>query len=322
MNTNTLDPTPQNLTESDATVQHETSVGRLYAVSPTTEADRANRLCVGFPTPAAGWRLYDGYFAFDSSVPRPEISKELRRLRALVTQTGGKTRWASIFAHADPVGDDDYNKKLSGRRARAICALLVRNVDAWLELFLDRETDIWGLQSTQLMLAHLEESGVPYYEGPLNGQSTSATEQAIRRFQRSRRLQEDGTAGPATRRVLYAAYMDAICLSPDESFRMTPDDFLGDPADPTGKAAYQGCGEFNPVRILSQAERQKLKKTERNSRNALNRRTVVFLFDKKDFGPLDGPTIASRWPCSSWNDGVASCKKQFGSSLLGVDGSG
>ena len=35
----------------------------------------------------------------------------------------------SIFGHADPVGNDEYNKGLSGRRATVIYALLISNSD-------------------------------------------------------------------------------------------------------------------------------------------------------------------------------------------------
>src|SRR5918992_1673554 len=99
--------------------------------------------------PVACWRLDDLRFDFDSSFLRPEAAKELKKLSKLVKDHPDAP--LSVFGHADPVGFDDYNKRLSGRRAIAIYALLVREPDRWEKLFKDSE-DNWGLKSTQVML--------------------------------------------------------------------------------------------------------------------------------------------------------------------------
>ncbi|MEO6599389.1 MAG: hypothetical protein ABIQ16_05915, partial [Polyangiaceae bacterium] len=124
----------------------------------------------------------------------------------------------------------------------------------------------------------------------------------------------DGDPGPDTRRALYAPYMDAICISPSTPFSMQPSDFLGDPArnaSGDGKAAYQGCSEFNPVLILSKAEQASLTIAARNKRNEVNRRVMVFFFRKADFGPVDGLKLAQKWPCPAAGEGAAGCKSQF-----------
>jgi tetratricopeptide (TPR) repeat protein len=61
----------------------------------------------------------------------------MAELKKLIDEhtTRGKKPPLSIFGHADPVGDDDYNKKLSGRRAAAIYALIARRPDIWEDIF-------------------------------------------------------------------------------------------------------------------------------------------------------------------------------------------
>jgi outer membrane protein OmpA-like peptidoglycan-associated protein len=87
--------------------------------------------------PLACWKVEDVRFEFDSSFPRPEIGQELPALGALIDQhtVDGVKPPVSLFGHADPVGDEEYNKKLSGRRAKAMYALLCRDVDKWEELY-------------------------------------------------------------------------------------------------------------------------------------------------------------------------------------------
>ncbi|HEY3518954.1 MAG TPA: peptidoglycan-binding protein, partial [Gammaproteobacteria bacterium] len=68
----------------------------------------------------------------------------------------------SIFGHGDPVGDDDLNKRLSGRRAAAVYGLLTRTVEVWEDLYSNKQRfasscagDDWGIRSLQLMLNEL-----------------------------------------------------------------------------------------------------------------------------------------------------------------------
>ena len=85
--------------------------------------------------PIACWKVDEVRFAFDSSFVTPEIKTELQMLSDLRSHHASKDPATgrdllpplSIFGHADPVGHDDYNKALSGRRAKAIYALLIFN---------------------------------------------------------------------------------------------------------------------------------------------------------------------------------------------------
>jgi hypothetical protein len=103
------------------------------------------------------------------------------------------------------VGNDDYNKLLSGRRAAAIYGMLTRRDEAWEDLFSNTGIfaepvagDKWGDESIQTMLGELV-------------QPTDGTD-PLKQFQSDNGLAPDGKAGPATRKQLFLAYMDLICV--------------------------------------------------------------------------------------------------------------
>ena len=299
--------------------RHPVRLTVVHPVAPAVGGPMLNELHAPFPKPVACWRLPAPFFGFDSSLLLPDAAPGLALLREQVTANPSAV--ATIFGHADPVGDDDHNKTLSGRRARALYALLTRKVDAWLDLFAPTEGDRWGLASTQTMLAHLRRpsTGERYYTGAVDGAFGPRTDEAIRAFQTDSALSVDGIAGPRTRRVLYALYMDAICVGPgEEPFAMRPDQFLGDPernATGDGKGAYQGCSELNPILLLSAADRARdtkaADKTARNAKNAVNRRLMVLFFAKESFPAYDGAAEADAWPCPAWNEGIAGCRPQL-----------
>lgn len=259
--------------------------------------------------PVACTRVNDIRFDFDSSMVRPRIAREMRKLANLVDTFRGAP--VSVFSHADPVGSDDYNKQLSGRRAIAIYALLTRRIDLWEELYSSPlGGDNWGIRSVRVMLGTVEDpTAAPYLAVPASA-SDGETFHAVTRFQADHQLTVDGSAGPDTRRALFAAYMDAICRRSDGSdFRLAASDFLGKGLDPGGKADFQGCSEFNPVRVFSRSEQAAFDavsdKTDRNQQNEINRRVLVFLF-------RPGLTVVNgAWPCPRAREPVAACKQQF-----------
>ncbi len=138
-------------------------------VGPTT-ADKHNTLRASI-LPLACWRCDDIRFDFDSSFVRPEIAQEMRTLADLREKHPGAT--LSIFGHADPVGDDMYNKQLSGRRATVIYGLLTRDADLWERLY---QQEQWDPRTLQTMLATVQRpseasnqdgsSGVPQNPSP------------------------------------------------------------------------------------------------------------------------------------------------------------
>jgi hypothetical protein len=249
--------------------------------------------------PIACWRVDDLRFDFDSSFVRPEIGMEIRHLAELREKhkiaIRGRMEAAapvaifptlSIFGHADPVGNDDYNKQLSGRRATAIYGLLTRKTNLWEGLYSSPfGGDNWGNNALVTM------------------------RQAVQ--------QQAGS-----RQQLFRSYMDALCTLLDENgkpvigpdgqplrLELSPEDFFARGADPGGKGDYQGCGEFNPLVLFSQREQrefaQRGREATRNQENAPNRRVLVLLFRP------GSSVVPSKWPCPRVNEGTAGCHRRF-----------
>lgn len=304
------DDDPSAFAEQDAFASaHEISEAQPIAVAPVID-DKFNTLRPGIE-PLACWRLNEALFDFDCSFLAPGVRSSAPRFAQLLRAHPGAL--ATIFGHADSSGSDEYNTILSGRRAKAFYALLVRDKTIWDELYCQPlGNDHWGTRAIQIMLGALPVgSSSPYLEGGPGGAQGTRTSAAVKRFQEDHGLVPDGVTGPKTRAELFVAYMDALCVDADsQPFSMSPDQFIGGGADPYGKGAYQGCSEFNPVIILSQSDQQKYdtgaaSRDERNARNAQNRRAMVFLF------PRSVPVTAATWPCPRVGEGSVACRKMF-----------
>ncbi|MFB3828691.1 MAG: OmpA family protein [Bryobacteraceae bacterium] len=235
--------------------------------------------------PIACWRIDDLRFEFDSSFIRPQARKEFRKLKVLRRDNPGAP--LGVFGHADPTGADDYNKRLSGRRAQAVYAALVRDADLWEAIYSDPFLgDQWGNECIKTMLAALE-----YPD--------------LKTFQQANTITPNGQNNRATRGKLFLAYMDFLC----GDLKLEKGDFLAGGTDPKGKGKgdYQGCSEFNPVLLFSKQEAKDLEKdkAKRNEENAPNRRVMIFLFRK---GSRINP---EKWPCPRVSEGIAGCKKRW-----------
>lgn len=254
--------------------------GPLQIVAaPSTSAElNAVRLRL---IPVACWRVDDVRFAFDSSLVTPDVAAELQMLVSLreahkKTDTlTSKTEYPplSVFGHADPVGTDDYNKALSGRRATAIYALLIANSEAATSVSLWQqiaEAENWGADQRQTMR---NATGLP-----------------------------DGTSDSD----LFKAYLQKLC---PKELQLTRKDFLSQGADSGGKGDYQGCSEFNPVLIFSQNREAQFEDSNneaaRNLANAQNRRVVVLLFR------VGSKVDPNKWPCPRSKEGTAGCIRRF-----------
>jgi hypothetical protein len=260
-------------------------------VGPAT-ADQHNTVRAGI-IPVACWRLEDVRFEFDSSVVMPGIAKELEGLALLVkehppaSKSDGKPGFPlSVFGHADPVGNDDYNKQLSGRRATAIYGMLTRDTNLWEKLFSQPfGNDKWGRRSLQIMLDAVSPATA--------GQQNQADA-----------VQHERSA--AKRRDLFARYMETVC-GPD--LKLEKRDFLGHGDDGGGKGDFQGCSEFNPILIFSQQDQNRFARDKdtapRDKANAPNRRVMVLIFRK---GSRVDP---AKWPCPRASEGAAGCRKRF-----------
>ena len=302
-----INPSSEGGTSGD----HITAEPLVARVAPADQSQF--NLLVPRIIPIACWRLDEIRFDFGSSFVVPETAKELTVLADLREKhklqvpgaADGKAVYPplSIFGHADPVGDDDLNKTLSGRRATAIYALLTRKPQLWEELYSKAKGgDEWGVRSLQVMLLALG-----FSPGAIDGYAGPKTSNAFSQFQRANGLPDSGQPDQNTRAQLFRKYMDLLC---GDNLKLDPvEDFLGRNSDAGGKGDRQGCSEFNPVLLFSQQEEnryeQSKSKNARNQANAPNRRVVVLLFR-----PGSRVTPA-RWPCPSVNEGVARCKKRF-----------
>ncbi len=268
-------------------------------VAPASDTKGRNTIQLSV-IPFACWRADDVRFEFDSSFLRPEISAEIAALKLLIDKhtlpnlQGIPTHkpTLSVFGHADPTGNDDYNKSLSGRRAQAMYGMLIRDVDLWENLFAHPQgRDNWDPAAIKAMESAL---GRPATDRP----------------------------NSSARKALYKDYMDALCTVRDlngnavlgsdgkpEILILKKTDFLAAGLDPHGRGDFQGCGEFNPIRMFSAEENNEFSKppnhAERDRQNAPNRRVLVFLFRP---GVHVKPTA---WPCPAAKDGVGACKKRF-----------
>lgn len=278
---------------SDAGVAGEHPVVQLLPLlaAPSTQAE-FNTLRLGL-IPVACWRVDDIRFEFDSSFVLPGVASEIRILAKLFADhtsntpsSGKQTPPLSIFGHADPVGNDDYNKFLSGRRAAAIYGMLTRRDDIWEDLFSNGQRfttpvqgDKWGSKALQAM------------------------------------SQVTGLPDSTPRKQLFLAYMDALCAVPTPDGKTTQfkldagRDFLGHDLDAQGKGDYQGCGEFNPMLIFSQSDEARFAnsqdKSERNVANAPNRRVMALLFRP------GSRVLPAKWPCPRAKEGTSGCRKRF-----------
>ena len=291
--------------------EHPPFTAHPVLVGPTT-SDRRNTIRAAI-IPIACWRLDDIRFEFSSSLIKPDIARELTLFAKLVKDHPGAP--ASIFGHADPIGNEEFNKKLSGRRAAVIYGMLTRNMDIWEDIYSQTgkftaalQDDAWGLKAVKTILEALG-----YSPGPLDDQMRSQTREAVRNFQTDQGFQGrdvDGDPGPQTRAKLFLAFMDKICRDEnDQPFKMMPADFLAQGIDREGKGDYQGCSEFNPVLRFSQEESDRFAQaryhTERNAANAPNRRVLALLFRPGSKVNMD------RWPCPRAKEGVDACRKRF-----------
>ena len=246
---------------------HPVAEPQPILVAPTTEA--AFNTIAQDLIPVACLSLNDVLFEFDSSFVRPEAKKIFTGLTALRERhrnASGELPPLAVFGHADPVGDAEYNKQLSGRRAKAVYGLLTHDVDMWTEL----------------------------HNRAFHGDDWKARKMANR--------MRAAVGAPAARPLpaVIDEYLTLLCPEP-----VTKVDFLARGADDKGKVDFQGCGEFNPLIILSKSDAQKLSNEERNLANTPDRRVVVFLFRA---GSTAKPAF---WPCPRAHETTAACRTRF-----------
>jgi peptidoglycan hydrolase-like protein with peptidoglycan-binding domain len=276
----------------------------VFHIAPATK-DEFNSLRPTL-TPVSCWRIDQNRFAFDSSFVGEGGKNEfclLARKRPPESKDAGLL---AVFGHADATGNDDYNKTLSGRRAMAVYAVLVREVPLWEQIYSQPlGGDRWGILVIQTMLA-----AIGHPPGKIDGADGPRTRSAIKYFQQSAGLPATSENDPLTRAELMKRYMDHLCTDDSGApFQYKPQDFLGKGEDLQGKAAYQGCSEFNPVRVFSkrriEAWKPPEKHAERDAAQRVNRRVLVYVF------PSNVRFAVDKWPCPRAAEGAGGCRKSF-----------
>lgn len=254
--------------------------------------------------PVVGCAMFpDVTFQFDSSLVGPEVKKATKRLALfrdeLKEKPGLKDGEAeefppiALFGHADPEGQFTYNSKLSARRAMCIFGMLLHKPQIWEDLFKDKSVagDVWGDPEFDTML---DEVG---FEPELPRDS----EDPEKRAEIKKRLNKNA----GDRAKLFSDYINEVCIQEDgkggtKPFVLFEQDFLDHGERNDHKGAVQGCGEFNPVKIMSKAKHRRFEQTNdkagRNAENEPNRRVLAFLFKPGT------RIVPEKWPCPSVKD--------------------
>lgn len=171
------------------------------------------------------------HFDFDRTFIKPAGMDSLASIAETVRQKTGKK--AVIFGHTDTVGDETYNKKLSEERARMVFSAFTHDPDPWEDRY---QKEHWGTYAVQVMLNAVqppEDKSPRLAEDGIKGQKTK---EAIERFQERKGLEQDGDAGPATRKELFLDYFKRSIPKP-----LSKDRFID-----VGGSKFMGCGEYNP----------------------------------------------------------------------------
>ncbi|HKV24493.1 MAG TPA: PLAT/LH2 domain-containing protein [Candidatus Acidoferrum sp.] len=294
-----------------------------FLVAPTTSNEfNTARLRL---IPIACFRIDDVRFKFDSSFVLPDVKAEMDAFLDLRKQDSRvMDAPVSIFGHADPAyqgnfepgsataaSGDDYNKTLSGRRAIAIYALLIREPGLWENLYSNHfGGDVWGEEAIRTMLAAVDQSDPSSRQSRGNSPRGTSSQNSSDSAKNS--LVRDIAHDSGQRQQLFLKYMNLICgaLKLDKS-----KDFLARGSGTDQKGDVQGCSRFNPVLLFSGEEEAQFKGAAqkqnkgllqaRNSANAPNRRVMILIFRK------GSQILPDKWPCPTYKEKSEGCKKRF-----------
>lgn len=168
-----------------------------------------------------------------------------------------------VVGHADTAGGAAFNDTLSLERAKSIIAFLKDDVDTWLDNYADGipKAKRWGRPEDRMMLV-----------GMADFRTKPKGEDAVKWFQRTRKLEADGKCGPITRRQLVTEYMalDGVSLA-EQGVEIN--------------ATAHGCGEHFPV---DDGGKELDENPADEKRDGADRRVELFFFDP-EFGLVPKP---------------------------------
>jgi len=252
----------------------------------------------------------DDHFEFDSSFVGAKARKAFIALHGTLKRHDFECP-LGIWGHADPEGEVDYNQLLSERRAEAVYAILIRDLDTWERLYSSKRArttrggvelgDVWGDNAVRIILKEL---GFEYDE-----EKQEKLKHAIERYQKARKDAVTGVNDATLRKAIFMEYMQKLCVDANGTpYALSRNDFLGEGGK---RGAFQGCSEFNPQLILAKAEADMYKKDKqfgrrlRHQANRDNRRVMIFFFEK---GTRIDP---DKWPCPRAEEGLEKCKSHL-----------
>lgn len=193
--------------------------------------------------PISCWKIEDICFDFDRAFVNAMAKyafMDLKELYQTINKKFGSNPKMALFGHADPVGKDDYNKKLSEMRAQAVYAILIKDAAMWQHIFKQRD-DIEHLQ--EKLLASGEDPG------PVSGKMQGKTLSAIQ------------------------SYMEKLC--PD--FPLSSSDFVEEERHAfQGCSEFNPVVMFSKEEWKNYQKPEN--KEKRNKANQPNRRVVGFIF--------------------------------------------
>jgi hypothetical protein len=293
-------------------------------VAPST-ADELNTAHLRL-LPVACFRIDDVRFKFDSSFVLPAVQSDMQNFSNLRKNDPVlKDAPISIFGHADPSyqgnfvpgsstaqSGDSYNKTLSGRRAIAIYAMLIRDPSFWNTLYTNHlGADVWGEDAVRTML-DLTDPPSPGGSAAPNPGPSGASSQSSSDSARNSQI-HDIASDSGQRQQLFLKYMNLVCgdLKLDKSA-----DFLARGAGSDLKGDVQGCSRFNPLLLFSAEDEARFKQAfadkdaatlsgERDLRNSDNRRVMILVFRK------GSQVLPAKWPCPTYKEGPANCLTRF-----------
>ena len=246
-------------------------------VAPTLE-NESNLLRDPLITVACAY-MPDYLFDFDRSFIKPDV--HTRRFIDALAEVRGRhpNSPLSVFGHADPTGDDDYNAHLGGRRAAAFYGLVTRNVELWDDIYQNAgqltqpcASDQWGARSFQIMLGVIPGAdGNPYYSGGLDDTWNPALNAALAQFSKDKGV----AAGPARRKAIYKLYMDIICTDKqNQPLQLDPTEFLAQGGGEKARAIFRAAASPIPNWFSRKTRTRFTKKTRTSTPGSFGIRTI------------------------------------------------
>ncbi len=199
------------------------------------------------------------HFPMDNAFVEPGLCQVLQRVASYAGSNPGEKM--IVLGHTDLVGSEEYNQKLSERRARSVYAFLTfgRDDNARLEAVDEWDTlrrtaaqwqrdvqDNWGTREYQFMLQDLD-----YYKGNIDGNHGPKTKAAVSDFQQNHGLTPTGIMDDLTWRKLIEEYLGLYSLAvPENQFFQNAGNGCNG-----GILKWLGAGEQDPVKNTQDAWR-------------------------------------------------------------------